>query len=169
MLCWICSVRFSSHWLAIMNEPTHVWREPKLFPHLVKRQAAKRPPSPQHTGLLVCPLQCIHTHESSGHQIPQLEVSSGLLSLSNLLKVTGSDADGASNSWKHPHTKSHYNSLDFFLHTTSWTKQTYFDLKKGDVEMAGSCWWCLIYRPNQVVTSLLLFFLFSSLPVQPRS
>lgn len=28
--------------------------------------------------------------------------------------------------------------------------------------MAESCWWRLIYCPNQVVTSLLLFFLFSS-------
>lgn len=66
-LCWICSARLSSHWLAILNGPTHVWREPKLFPHLVWWRAAANTTLPDLPAILPSlsfPV-CAHTRTQS--------------------------------------------------------------------------------------------------------
>lgn len=63
--CWICSARLSSHWLAILNGPTHVWKEPKLFPpsHVVMSGCQYTLPDLHHP----LPPSCLgaHTHTQS--------------------------------------------------------------------------------------------------------
>lgn len=61
-LCWICSARLSSHWLAILNGPTHVWREPKLIPLLIWWQAAANTTLPDLPATLSSLSFPVHTH-----------------------------------------------------------------------------------------------------------
>lgn len=138
-LCLVCPARLSSHWLVTLNGPTHVWREPKLSSCMVRGGCqCYLTWSLCHPSLPF--LSSVHTHAVSscpvvsGHLIPELDAGALLLSLSNPLKVIGSDTqDRLKCCWRlwsarqHLHTKPdsvwgllfHYSSWTNF-HTLTW-------------------------------------------------
>lgn len=75
-LRWICSARLSSHWLTILNEPTHVRRKHKLFSLLIWWRATANTTLPD---LSAPPPPSISAHTESscpvvsGYLIAQLE------------------------------------------------------------------------------------------------
>lgn len=61
-LCWICSARSSSHWLTILNEPTHVRRKHKLLSLIWWRTTANTSLPDLSATLLPFSLAHTHTH-----------------------------------------------------------------------------------------------------------
>ena len=115
-LCWICSARLSSYWLTTLNEPTHVRKEPKLYPLLIWWWATGNTTLPDLSATLISFFfffHCVCVSLSfppafAGHLRPQLWGSAGLLKLNNPWNVS---------SLQGLHTQTGYDAVEQHLHT----------------------------------------------------